>query len=67
MGGLGRSKNSFFGAGEKCDFAKVVKPLWILVEMRLGGGFSGKNKKRVKRTVRYHFDLEVVAKWQDEK
>jgi hypothetical protein len=35
--------------------------------MRVGGGFSGKNKNRVKRTVRYQFAGVVVAKWQDEK
>jgi hypothetical protein len=38
-----------------------------LIESGLGGEFSRKNKNRVKRTVRYHFDRGVVAKWQDEK
>ena len=67
MGGLGRYKKSFFGKDENCDFAKVVKRLWILAEMEVGGEFSRKNKNRVKRTVRYHFEGVVVAKWQDEK
>jgi hypothetical protein len=67
MGGLGGCKNSFFGADEKCDFEKVAKPAWILVGTGVGGAFSWKNKNRVKRTVRYHFEGVVVAKWQDEK
>jgi len=67
MGGLGRYKKSFFGTDENCDFAKVVKWLWILVGIGVAGDFSLKNKKRVKRTVRYHFHRGVVAKWQDEK
>ena len=67
MGGLGDYKNSFFGAAKNCDFVKVVKWLGTLVGIRVGEGFSRKNKNRVKRTVRYHFAGVVVAKWQDEK
>jgi hypothetical protein len=66
-GGVRHRKNSFFGADEKCDFAKVVKWLWSLVGTGVEAEFFRKNKNRVKRTVRYHFAGAVVAKWQDEK
>jgi hypothetical protein len=67
MGGLGRCRKSFFGTNENCDFAKVLKWAWILDGIGVGGAFSRKNKNRVKRTVRYHFEGVTVAKWQDEK
>jgi hypothetical protein len=66
-GGAGRRKNSFFQDGKKRDFAKVMECLGTLVEAGVGRAFSRKNKNRVKRTVRYHFEGVTLAKWQDEK
>jgi hypothetical protein len=38
-----------------------------LVKTGAGGAISEKNKNDVKRTVRYHSEGVIVAKWEDEK